>query len=55
MIVISQGAEAIIYKAEYLGKPCIVKERLSKAYRLEQLDKKINLNSTKHSSRNLNE
>ena len=43
MIVISQGAEAIIYKAEYLGKPCIIKERLSKAYRLEQLDKKINL------------
>ena len=43
MSVIGQGAEAIIYKAEYLGKPCIIKERLSKAYRLEQLDKKINL------------
>ncbi|GLG97226.1 TP53-regulating kinase [Gryllus bimaculatus] len=37
-MLLKQGAEAKIYKSEYLGCPCIVKERFVKKYRHPELD-----------------
>lgn len=42
MKLICQGAESRVYSTEYLSKPAIVKERLSKKYRIKELDVKIN-------------
>ena len=39
---IYQGAEARVYTTTYLGKAAVLKERLSKSYRVKELDKKIN-------------
>ena len=39
--LIKQGAEARIYSCSLYGKPTIVKERFSKAYRHPSLDKKL--------------
>lgn len=36
-----QGAEARVFSASYLGMPAVVKERLSKSYRVKELDTKI--------------
>lgn len=42
MELIYQGAEAKVFGLTYLGKPAILKERLSKRYRVSALDVKIN-------------
>lgn len=39
--VLKQGAEAKLYLGEYNGKPCLVKERFVKHYRLSELDKTL--------------
>ncbi|ETV71953.1 BUD32 protein kinase [Aphanomyces astaci] len=39
--VLSQGAEAIVYATDFAGRPCVIKERVVKTYRLRQLDKKL--------------
>ncbi|ETV94770.1 BUD32 protein kinase [Aphanomyces invadans] len=39
--VLSQGAEAIVYATDFVGRPCVIKERVIKTYRLRQLDKKL--------------
>ncbi|XP_044069242.1 EKC/KEOPS complex subunit TP53RK [Siniperca chuatsi] len=39
--LIKQGAEARVYRAEFLGKPTIVKERFPKRYRHPVLDEKL--------------
>ncbi|TMW62933.1 hypothetical protein Poli38472_005551 [Pythium oligandrum] len=39
--LISQGAEAKVYETEFSGRPCIVKERIKKSYRLPILDTKL--------------
>ncbi|XP_074526890.1 EKC/KEOPS complex subunit TP53RK [Halichoeres trimaculatus] len=39
--LIKQGAEARVYRAEFLGKPAIVKERFPKRYRHPVLDEKL--------------
>ena len=36
-----QGAEARIYSCKFFGKPCILKERFTKKYRVAELDQKI--------------
>ena len=36
--LIFSGAEARVYRGSYHGRPCIVKERFAKDYRLERLD-----------------
>ena len=41
-VILRQGAEAVIREGAYLGRPCIIKERLSKSYRHELLDRRIN-------------
>jgi TP53 regulating kinase and related kinases len=37
-----QGAEAKVFSSTYLGKDVVIKQRLSKSYRVQELDKKIN-------------
>ncbi|ETI45262.1 BUD32 protein kinase, variant [Phytophthora nicotianae CJ01A1] len=39
--LISQGAEAKVFETDFAGRPCIVKERVKKSYRLPVLDKKL--------------
>ncbi|XP_006000538.3 EKC/KEOPS complex subunit TP53RK [Latimeria chalumnae] len=39
--LVKQGAEARIYRGEFLGKPAIVKERFPKSYRHPVLDEKL--------------
>ena len=39
--LIYQGAEARIYSCKFFGKPCILKERFTKKYRVAELDQKI--------------
>lgn len=39
--VLKQGAEAKLYLGEFNGKPCLVKERFVKNYRLSELDKTL--------------
>jgi len=36
--LLNQGAEARVFECTYLSKPCVVKERFSKKYRLHELD-----------------
>uniref|UniRef100_A0A7N8YKH1 non-specific serine/threonine protein kinase n=1 Tax=Mastacembelus armatus TaxID=205130 RepID=A0A7N8YKH1_9TELE len=40
-VLIKQGAEARVYRTEFLGKPMIVKERFPKRYRHPALDEKL--------------
>mmetsp|Transcript_22388 Transcript_22388/g.37445 ORF Transcript_22388/g.37445 Transcript_22388/m.37445 type:complete len:258 (+) Transcript_22388:53-826(+) len=40
--LICQGAEGRIYATQFCGRPAILKERLSKSYRVPELDRKIN-------------
>ncbi|KAL4105616.1 hypothetical protein PRIC1_003676 [Phytophthora ramorum] len=39
--LISQGAEAKVFETDFAGRPCVVKERVKKSYRLPVLDKKL--------------
>ncbi|KAG7394252.1 TP53 regulating kinase [Phytophthora boehmeriae] len=39
--LISQGAEAKVFETDFCGRPCVVKERIKKSYRLPALDKKL--------------
>lgn len=41
LILISQGAEGRIYSGTFLGRETIIKERLSKKYRVKELDSKL--------------
>ncbi|KAJ8260096.1 hypothetical protein GJAV_G00177000 [Gymnothorax javanicus] len=40
-VLLKQGAEARVYKGQFLGKPTIVKERFPKLYRHPALDEKL--------------
>jgi len=40
--LVYQGAESRVYESVYIDRPVIIKERLSKSYRVKELDKKIN-------------
>ncbi|HIQ38424.1 MAG TPA: bifunctional N(6)-L-threonylcarbamoyladenine synthase/serine/threonine protein kinase, partial [Methanothermococcus okinawensis] len=44
--LIGKGAEADIRRTSYLGWECVLKERIKKRYRLEELDKTIRLRRT---------
>ena len=46
-ILIRQGAEANLYKSEYLGKDALIKERIPKSYRNAELDSEIRKKRTK--------
>ncbi|MBI2530321.1 MAG: Kae1-associated serine/threonine protein kinase [Candidatus Diapherotrites archaeon] len=46
-ILLRQGAEANLYKSEYLGKEALIKERIPKDYRNAELDSEIRKRRTK--------
>jgi len=52
--LISQGAEAKVYKTIFLNDLCIVKERFKKSYRNEILDTKLRNHRTVSESKNMN-
>ncbi|XP_013380275.1 TP53-regulating kinase-like [Lingula anatina] len=51
--LLKQGAEAKIYVIDFLGKPCIVKERFQKTYRHPDLDKSLTAQRTKSEIRSM--
>lgn len=55
MQVIKQGAEAILYLEEREGKKVLVKERIKKDYRIEQIDLKLRKERTKEEVKLLTE
>lgn len=55
MLIIKQGAEAILYKTEFDGKKVLVKERIKKDYRIEQIDSKIRKERTRQEVKLLTE
>ncbi len=52
---IAKGAEAVLYKTAYLGKPSVVKERVEKKYRVQALDERIQSQRTRLECKLLNE
>lgn len=55
MQVIKQGAEALLYLEEFEGKKVLVKERIKKDYRIEQLDVKLRKERTREEVKLLTE
>ena len=51
--LIEQGAEARIYSGTFQGRPCIVKERFTKAYRHPALDSKLRQRRTAQEVRSI--
>ncbi|QEF94472.1 bifunctional N(6)-L-threonylcarbamoyladenine synthase/serine/threonine protein kinase [Methanothermobacter sp. KEPCO-1] len=51
----ARGAEANIYSGEWMGRPCIVKERISKGYRIPEIDHKLRSSRTKREARLINQ
>lgn len=47
MEIIYRGAESIIYLDEYEGKKVLVKERIKKDYRIEEIDQKLRKERTR--------
>lgn len=52
-ILIAQGAESRLWETTFLQHEVIIKERFSKGYRAEELDKKLTLTRLKQESRGL--
>ncbi len=48
MKIVQRGAEAVLYLQKELDKKMIVKERVSKGYRIPEIDEKIRKNRTRH-------
>lgn len=46
-----KGAEAVITKSTFQGKPCFVKERIPKEYRIEELDLSLRKRRTKREAK----
>lgn len=53
--IISQGAEAIIYTGKWMETECLVKERISKGYRVKDLDITLRKKRTKQEAKLLTE
>ncbi|KAH3772949.1 hypothetical protein DPMN_174296 [Dreissena polymorpha] len=51
---IKQGAEAKVFRETFYGRPCISKERFSKAYRHASLDKTLTFQRLKSEIRAMN-
>ena len=51
---LQQGAEAKIYREKFYDRPCISKQRFSKAYRNPVLDKSLTLQRLKSEIRAMN-
>lgn len=48
MKLYKQGAEAKLYVTEFMGRPCLVKERFKKLYRHPELEKSLSYQRTKN-------
>lgn len=46
-----RGAEAILEKKSFLGKPCVLKKRIAKKYRVKKLDEKLRMERTRSEAR----
>jgi Kae1-associated kinase Bud32 len=53
--ILTRGAEAILYKDEFEGQLCLVKERIRKGYRIPELDSALRSERTRHEARLLSE
>ncbi|MEM5814460.1 MAG: KEOPS complex kinase/ATPase Bud32 [Candidatus Aenigmatarchaeota archaeon] len=53
--IIARGAEAVLYRDVYDGRPALVKERVKKSYRIPQLDIRLRIERTRTEARLLNE
>lgn len=53
--LLAKGAESDIYRADWLGMPAIVKHRLPKSYRIEEIDEKIRRHRTKSEAKILSD
>lgn len=51
MKLIYRGAEAELWKEEYLGEPVVRKKRIEKPYKNKKLDDKLRTNRTKNEAR----
>ena len=49
--ILGCGAEAVVYKAKYLGRDAVVKSREPKEYRHPELDQKLRSSRTKNEAR----
>ena len=48
---IKQGAEAKLYEDEFLGRKCVIKDRIEKGYREKTLDKQLRTHRTREEAR----
>ena len=46
-----RGAEAILEKRSFLGKPCVLKKRIAKGYRVKKLDERLRMERTRAEAR----
>ncbi len=53
MELIYKGAEAELYKDNYLEMPCVIKKRIRKSYKIEEIDNKIRTERIKRETNNL--
>lgn len=53
--IIGRGAEAILYKGEVFGQQALIKDRIKKGYRVDELDIKLRKHRTKREGRLLSE
>jgi TP53 regulating kinase-like protein len=53
MKLIKRGAEAEIYEKDFFGKRAIVKRRIPKGYRIEELDNRIRAERTRAEARTI--
>ncbi len=51
MELIYRGAEAELYRAEFMGMPVVVKRRVSKGYRARELDRLLRISRTRKEAR----
>ncbi len=55
MEIVARGAEAVLRKDEMDGETVLIKERIKKGYRIEQIDRPLRTERTVHESRLLGE
>jgi len=53
--ILGCGAEAVVYRTQYLGRDAVVKSRTPKAYRHSELDQKLRSSRTKNEARIMTE
>lgn len=50
---ISEGAEAFVYEAHFMGFDTVIKSRMRKSYRIKEIDERIRITRTKKEARAL--